>query len=91
MVTVHLAAEVFDSAPTGTRPALTVENLDEVTYASTRMLHAWEIPAAVRGEPYADASYTCACPATKVAQTGPSMLIAIHSEKGSLYRDLYRS
>lgn len=87
----HLVAEVFDSAPAGTNPLLTMENFDDVAYASTRMLHAWEIPATIGGEPYVDASYTCACPAHEVAKTGPSVLVAIHSEKGSLYRDLYRS
>lgn len=37
--------------------------MDEVIYASTRMLHAWNIPAWVADRPYIDGYYTCACPA----------------------------
>jgi hypothetical protein len=91
-VSANLAAEVFDSAGDGRgHPALTPHNFTDVAYASTRMLHAWDIPANVAGQPYVDASYTCACPAREVADTGPKTLIAISSEDRSLYRDLYGS
>jgi hypothetical protein len=93
-VSENLAAAVFDSAGQGRtdgRPALTPANFDEVAYASTRMLHAWDIPASVAGEAYVDASYTCACPAREVAATGVTTLVAVSSEHRALYRDLYRT
>jgi hypothetical protein len=89
----NLAPVVFSThAPPGDdRPRLTPENYDAVAYASTRMLHAWAIPAEVDGEAYVDASYTCSCPAREVAARGVSSLIAIGSDPFPLFRDLYAS
>ncbi|MGC5364881.1 hypothetical protein ACPXCE_24960 [Streptomyces sp. DT24] len=90
-VRANLATVVFSSAASGEGARLTPENFDTVSYASTRMLHAWRIPAEIDGEAYVDASYTCACPAREVAATGVSVVIAIGSEPFPLYRDLYAS
>ncbi|MFC9428938.1 hypothetical protein [Streptomyces sp. NPDC056987] len=90
----HLAPVVFATRPERAGPGaarLTEANYDAVAYASTRMLHAWAVPAEVDGEPYVDASYTCACPAREVAETGVSSLIVIGSDPFPLYRDLYGS
>lgn len=90
----NLAPVVFASRPERAGadvPRLTVDNYDAVSYASTRMLHAWAIPAEVDGEAYVDASYTCACPAREVAATGVSVLIAIGADPFPLFRDLYAS
>lgn len=89
----NLSTAVFSSNPDaeGRRPKLTPENFDAVSYASTRMLHAWAVPAEVDGEAYVDASYTCACPAREVAATGVSVLIAIGADPFPVFRDIYGS
>ena len=65
-------------------------NFSEVAYASTRMLHAWNIPAWIDEQPYIDASYTCACPAIEMVEQGYQSVIAIATEPGYLYRDLFQ-
>ncbi|MFF8595316.1 hypothetical protein ACF061_28525 [Streptomyces sp. NPDC015220] len=89
----NLATVVFSSRalPGGEQPALTPENYDAVSYASTRMLHAWKVPAEIDGEAYVDASYTCSCPAREVADRGVSVLVAIGCDPFPLFRDLYAS
>jgi len=86
----HLRAYLFDTAATDEEHLLTTENIDEVIYASTRMLHAWTIPASVDGRPFIDGSYTCACPAIEMAQQGYREVIAIATEPGVLYRNIFQ-
>ncbi|MEI7032127.1 hypothetical protein [Streptomyces pratensis] len=92
-VTENLAATVFSNRATadGDEPRLTADNYDAVSYASTRMLHAWATPAEVDGAAYVDASYTCSCPAREVAAKGVSVLIAIGNDPFPVFRDLYAS
>jgi len=87
----HLQAYLFDTAADDEQYRLTSANIDEVIYASTRMLHAWNIPAWVAGRPYIDGYYTCACPAIEMAQRGYREIIAIANEPGVLYRDIFQS
>ncbi len=87
----HLRAYLFDTAATDDEHHLTTENIEEVMYASTRMLHAWTIPAWVAGRPFIDGCYTCACPAVEMAQQGYCEVIAIATEPGVLYRDIFQS
>lgn len=89
----NLEAVVFSSrpGPGDDRPRLTPENHDAVAYASTRMLHAWDVPAEIDGEAYVDASYTCSCPAREAAATDVTALIAVGCDPFPLYRDLYAS
>lgn len=87
----HLQAYLFDTAASDERYRLTSANMDEVIYASTRMLHAWNIPAWIAGRPYIDGYYTCACPAIEMAQRGYGEIIAIANEPGILYRDIFQS
>ena len=65
-------------------------NFAEVVYASTRMLHAWEIPAWINKQPYIDASYTCICPAIEMVARRYQSVIAIATEPGDFYRDLFQ-
>lgn len=88
--TAHLAPYLFDTGTSDPAHRLTAANFPAVVYASTRMLHAWEAPAWVEGAPYIDASYTCACPAIELAEAGYGPVIAIATEPGPLYRDLFR-
>jgi hypothetical protein len=86
----HLQAYLFDTAATDEEHRLTTGNIEEVMYASTRMLHAWAIPAWVAGRPFIDGCYTCACPAVEMAQYGYHEVIAIATEPGILYRDIFQ-
>lgn len=86
----HLRMELFDTAASDEAHHLTPANIDEVIYASTRMLHAWRIPAWIAGLPYIDASYTCACPAIELARLGYRTVIAIITEPGPVYRDIFQ-
>lgn len=69
---------------------LTVDNFGEVAYASTRMLHAWDVPAWISGEPYVDASYTYACSARVLPKLGYERIIAVSVEQGELHENLFR-
>ena len=70
--------------------ALNWVNFAEVAYASTRMLHAYDLPAWIDRQPYIDASYTCICPAIEMVERGYQSVIAIATEPGNLYRDLFQ-
>jgi hypothetical protein len=85
----HLRLRLFDSASEDPALCLTAERFDAIAYASTRMLHAWNIPAWVEGEPCIDASYTCACPAIELAALGYTTVLAISPEPGPLCHDLF--
>ena len=86
----HLALELFGTAGGETRP-LTRENLEEVAYASNRMLHTGPLPATIGGQPYIDASYTCLCPALELAERGYRDVVVIGTEPGPLRPDLFTS
>ncbi len=86
----HLRAYLFDTAATDEEHRLTTGNIEEVIYASTRMLHGWTIPAWVAGRPFIDGCYTCGCPAVEMAQYGYHEVIAIATEPGILYRDIFQ-
>jgi len=85
----NLAKRLFDTD--GEDPALRLDrsNLQEVLYATTRMLHAWELPAWVAGRPFVDASYTCSCPAVELAEAGYGLVVALSPEPGPLARSLF--
>lgn len=87
----HLQAYLFDTAALDEEHRLTTGNIDEVIYASTRMLHAWTIPAWIAGRPFIDGCYSCACPAVEMAQQGYREVIAIATEPGVLYHDIFQS
>lgn len=85
----HLKLDLFSITQKDVR-VLNQDNFAEVAYASTRMLYAWDIPAWIDGQPYIDASYTCVCPAIEMVERGYKSAIAISTEVGKLYRDLFR-
>ncbi len=85
----HLRQELFDTHASVSRLRLTSENFNEVAYASSRMLHAWDISAWIDHRPYIDASYTCSCPALELAAMGYDEIIAISPEYGPFYHDLF--
>ena len=87
----HLEARLFDTRATDAALRLTAGNFEEVAYASTRMMHAWHIPAFIGGEPYVDASYTCQFPAVEMAERGFDAVLAIATEVAPVARDLFGS
>lgn len=87
----HLSPVLFDTTASDDEWRLTPENIDEVIYASTRMLHAWTIPAAIENHAYVDASYTCLCPALETARRGYRTIIAVVNEPGPVYTDMFQN
>jgi hypothetical protein len=87
----HLTAQLWDTGAAERTHRLTRDNVEEVLYASTRLLHGWAIPAEIDGAPFIDAVYTCACPALEMSALEYRDVIAIGSEPRQLYRDLFRS
>ena len=85
----HLESRLFDTRSADPALRITPENLEEVAYATTRMMHAWHIPAFVNNEPYVDASYTCQCPAVEMAELGFDAVLAIATEPAPVARDLF--
>ncbi len=87
----NLELRLYETGSEDVPYRLTPQNLPEVLYATTRMLHAWKIPAWVDGFPCIDASYLCECPAIELAQRGCDKVIAISPETGQVYRDFFRA
>jgi hypothetical protein len=87
----NLQTRLFESGNPSAEFKLTAKNMNEVFYATTRMLHAWKTPAWIDGQPYIDASYTCMCPALELAEMGCTEIVAVSPEVGPLYRDLFQS
>jgi hypothetical protein len=90
-IDANLRPVLFDTRPDDGGSCLTPDNIHEVLYATTRMLHAWKTPAWIEGKPYVDASYTCMCPAVELARLGCGQVIAVSPEHGELYRDFMRT
>ena len=87
----NLRPVLFDSGAADAHVRLTRDNLAEVAYATTRMLHAWKTPAWIEQRPFVDASYTCSCPAVELAQMGCRRVIALSPESGPVYTDFFQS
>lgn len=87
----HLTAHLWDTAATQRSHRLTTSNLDEALYASSRLLHGWQIPAEIDGLPFVDAVYTCACPALEMATLDYRDVVAVVCEPGPVYHNLFRT
>ena len=87
----NLELHLYDTLSSDPDLRLQKKNLEEVLYATTRMLHAWPIPAEVDKKPYVDGSYTCLNPVSPLVEQGYKKIIAIATEPGPLYRDLFSS
>lgn len=87
----NLQTIIFQNGTQDSAYMLSENNLNEIFYATTRMLHAWKEPASIDGKPYVDASYTCLCPAIELVEMGCNEVITISPEDGPLYRDFFKS
>jgi len=87
----NLELRLYEAGSEHVQYRLTPKNLPEILYATTRLLHAWKIPAWIEGFPYVDASYLCECPAVELAQRGCDKVIAISPVAGRVYRDFFQA
>jgi len=87
----NLAARLFDNRSSDPNFLLRPDDLADVLYATTRMLHAWKVPAWIRARPHIDASYTCSCPAVELAELGYDRIIAVLPEPGTPFRDFFQA
>src|SRR6267378_2545636 len=85
----NLTQVIFDTSGDG-KTKLRRDNFEEVAYASTRMLHAWDEPAEIGGEAYVDASYTCSSPVYEVVDLGYRKIVVVDVETGTTPTSLGR-
>lgn len=85
----NLELHVFDTESNKEELKLTAANYKEVAYATTRMLHAWHIPATINDKPYIDGSYTCLIPIQPLVERGFQNIIAIATEPGKINKDFF--
>ncbi len=85
----HLQLAMFSTHSSHPQRRITTHNYPAVAYASSRIMHAWELPAWIEGKPFVDAAYTCLCPALAMAEAGYQEVIAISNEPGILYQDMF--
>jgi hypothetical protein len=88
-VDANLRFTLFSTHHPEVRHRITPNNFPAVAYASSRVMHAWEIPAWIDGKPYVDAAYTCLCPALAMVAARHDRTIAISNEPGTMYRDMF--
>lgn len=84
-----LRAVIFDSRSHD--DPLNRSNFRAAAYASTRMLHAWRVPASVDGRPFIDASYTDGFPVRALLALGLEHVLAIATGCDAAYVNLYRT
>jgi predicted patatin/cPLA2 family phospholipase len=85
----NLEHHLFDTCNNSKTKLLTEENLKDVLYATTRMLHAWHIPAFVNEKPYIDGSYTSMCPVHSLAELEYEKIICITTENNQTKLDFF--
>ena len=85
----NLEHHLFDTFKDNKTRQITRENLKDVLYATTRMLHAWHIAAYINGKPYIDGSYTSICPVIPVVELGYKKIICITTEHDKTKFDLF--
>lgn len=85
----NLELKIFDTCSDNQNEILTKENFDEVAYATTRMLHAWKIPAYINKQAYIDGSYTSLCPVVPLSESGYTNILCICTEKDKVTYDLF--
>jgi hypothetical protein len=88
-VDTNLRFTLFSTHHPEPKHRITPNNFPAVAYASSRIMHAWEIPAWIDGKPYVDAAYTCLCPALAMVSAGYQETIAIANEPGTMYQDMF--
>ena len=85
----NLELKLFDTYLDLSTERMTKDNFNEVAYATTRMLHAWKIPAFIDSRAYIDGSYTSHCPIECVSALKPEKIICICTEKGEIFSNIF--
>lgn len=85
----NLRSELFDTHPDAKSRMLTKENFDDVAYATTRMLHAWQIPACIENRAYVDGSYSSHFPADFLRELKCDRILCIATEKDKVFTNLF--
>lgn len=89
----NLRSELFDTHPDVKSRLksrlLTKENFDEVAYATTRMLHAWKIPASIENCAYMDGSYSSHFPVDFLRGLKCDRILCIATEKAKVFTNLF--
>ena len=85
----NLESELFGTNTDGRTRLLTKENFNEVAYATTRMLHAWKIPASIENCAYIDGSYTSHFPTKFLSELKCGRIICISAEKEKVFTNIF--
>ena len=85
----NLELKLFDTLFDLTTERLTKDNFNEVAYATTRMLHAWKIPAYINNQAYIDGSYTSHCPIQFLSKLKPKKIICIYTEHKKIFSNIF--
>lgn len=85
----NLESELFGTNTDGRTRLLTKENFNEVAYATTRMLHAWKIPASIENCAYIDGSYTSHFPIKFLSELKCGRIICISAEKEKVFTNIF--
>lgn len=85
----NLELVLFDTHLDPRTKPLTIDNFNDVAYATTRMLHAWKIPAYVDKQAYIDGSYTSHCPIDFLVKLKPNRIICICTEKEKQFFNIF--
>lgn len=85
----NLELKIFDTLSNMTTELLSKDNFNKVAYATTRMLHAWKIPAYINNQAYIDGSYTSHCPIQFLSKLEPKRIICICTEKEKIFSNIF--
>lgn len=85
----NLESELFDTCSDGRTRLLTKENFNEVAYTTTRMLHAWKMPACIGNGAYIDGSYTSHFPTGFLTELKCERIICISAEKDKAFTNIF--
>lgn len=85
----NLELKLFDTHFDLTTERLTKDNFNEVAYATTRMLHAWKIPAYINGQSYIDGSYTSHFPIHFLSTLKLKKTICICTEAENVFSNIF--
>lgn len=85
----NLELVLFDTHLNPRTKHLTKENFNDVAYATTRMLHAWKIPAFIDNQAYIDGSYTSYCPIDFLVKLKPERIVCICTEREKQFFNIF--
>lgn len=85
----NLELVLFDTHLHPRTKQLTKDNFNDVAYATTRMLHAWKIPAFIDNQAYIDGSYTSYWPIDFLVKLKPERIVCICTEREKQFFNIF--